>query len=128
MNYEPVIRELQGEIEQSTAKLRRVFKYLLKRLTHDRVNVNAGYLAYITLLSIVPMLTVLLSILSKFPVFANVGEVLQGYIIENFVPASGEAVHTALQEFVANTGKMSAVGGGFLFIAALMLISTSIKI
>ncbi|MCG6418371.1 virulence factor BrkB family protein, partial [Vibrio fluvialis] len=25
------------------------FKYLLKRLTHDRVNVNAGYLAYITL-------------------------------------------------------------------------------
>ncbi|EGQ8142882.1 virulence factor BrkB family protein [Vibrio parahaemolyticus] len=99
------------------------FKYLLKRLTHDRVNVNAGYLAYITLLSIVPMLTVLLSILSKFPVFANVGEVLQGYIIENFVPASGEAVHTALQEFVANTGKMSAVGGGFLFIAALMLIS-----
>ncbi|EKC5520579.1 TPA: virulence factor BrkB family protein [Vibrio parahaemolyticus] len=99
------------------------FKYLLKRLMHDRVNVNAGYLAYITLLSIVPMLTVLLSILSKFPVFANVGEVLQGYIIENFVPASGEAVHIALQEFVANTGKMSAVGGGFLFIAALMLIS-----
>ncbi|MCZ0741530.1 virulence factor BrkB family protein [Vibrio diabolicus] len=99
------------------------FKYLLKRLTHDRVNVNAGYLAYITLLSIVPMLTVLLSILSKFPVFANVGEVLQGYIIENFVPASGEAVHMALQEFVANTGKMSAVGGGFLFIAAVMLIS-----
>jgi membrane protein len=98
-------------------------QYLLKRLAHDRVNVNAGYLAYITLLSIVPMLTVLLSILSKFPVFANVGEVLQGYIIENFVPASGEAVHTALQAFVANTGKMSAVGGAFLFIAALMLIS-----
>ncbi|MCQ8140560.1 YhjD/YihY/BrkB family envelope integrity protein, partial [Vibrio parahaemolyticus] len=71
------------------------FKYLLKLLTPDRVNVNAGYLAYITLLSIVPMLTVLLSILSKFPVFANVGEVVQGYIIENFVPASGEAVHTA---------------------------------
>lgn len=98
-------------------------KYLLKRLAHDRVNVNAGYLAYITLLSIVPMLTVLLSILSKFPVFADVGEVLQGYVIENFVPASGEAVHTALQAFVANTGKMSAVGGAFLFVAALMLIS-----
>ncbi|GAB7228340.1 virulence factor BrkB family protein [Vibrio rotiferianus] len=99
------------------------FKYLLKRMTHDRVNVNAGYLAYITLLSIVPMLTVLLSILSKFPVFENVGEVLQGYIIDNFVPASGDAVRTALQEFVSNTGKMTAVGGAFLFVAALMLIS-----
>ncbi|BBL87477.1 UPF0761 membrane protein [Vibrio rotiferianus] len=92
-------------------------------MTHDRVNVNAGYLAYITLLSIVPMLTVLLSILSKFPVFENVGEVLQGYIIDNFVPASGDAVRTALQEFVSNTGKMTAVGGAFLFVAALMLIS-----
>ncbi|AYO15964.1 virulence factor BrkB family protein [Vibrio owensii] len=99
------------------------FKYLLKRMTHDRVNVNAGYLAYITLLSIVPMLTVLLSILSKFPVFENVGETLQGYIIDNFVPASGDAVRTALQEFVSNTGKMTAVGGAFLFVAALMLIS-----
>ncbi|EDL68742.1 tRNA-processing ribonuclease BN [Vibrio campbellii HY01] len=99
------------------------FQYLLKRMTHDRVNVNAGYLAYITLLSIVPMLTVLLSILSKFPVFENVGETLQGYIIDNFVPASGDAVRTALQEFVSNTGKMTAVGGAFLFVAALMLIS-----
>ncbi|NOH34229.1 virulence factor BrkB family protein [Vibrio chagasii] len=99
------------------------FRYLLARMTHDRVNVNAGYLAYITLLSIVPMLTVLLSILSSFSVFADVGIVIQNFIITNFVPASGDAVHGALLEFVANTGKMTAVGSVFLFIAALMLIS-----
>lgn len=99
------------------------FRYLLARMTHDRVNVNAGYLAYITLLSIVPMLTVLLSILSSFAVFADVGIVIQNFIITNFVPASGDAVHGALLEFVANTGKMTAVGSVFLFIAALMLIS-----
>lgn len=99
------------------------FRYLLARMTHDRVNVNAGYLAYITLLSIVPMLTVLLSILSSFSVFADVGLVIQNFIITNFVPASGDAVHGALLEFVANTGKMTAVGSVFLFIAALMLIS-----
>ena len=99
------------------------FRYLLVRMKHDRVNVNAGYLAYITLLSIVPMLAVLLSILSSFSVFADVGVVIQKFIINNFVPASGDAVHNALQEFVANTGKMTAVGSGFLFIAAMMLIS-----
>ncbi|MEZ8581032.1 virulence factor BrkB family protein [Vibrio splendidus] len=98
-------------------------RYLLARMTHDRVNVNAGYLAYITLLSIVPMLTVLLSILSSFSVFADVGLVIQNFVITNFVPASGDAVHGALLEFVANTGKMTAVGSVFLFIAALMLIS-----
>ncbi|MBU2896791.1 virulence factor BrkB family protein [Vibrio hepatarius] len=98
-------------------------RYLLKRMNHDRVNINAGYLAYITLLSIVPMLTVLLSVLSSFAVFANSGDVIQDFVITHFVPAAGDAVKQALLEFVANTGKMTAVGGLFLFVAALMLIS-----
>ncbi|WP_112478649.1 virulence factor BrkB family protein [Vibrio variabilis] len=98
-------------------------RYLIQRMSHDRVNVNAGYLTYITLLSIVPMLTVLLSVLSSFSIFANVGEVLQNFIIQHFVPAAGDAVYTALTEFVANTGRMTAIGSGFLFVAALMLIS-----
>ena len=40
-------------------------RYVVKRIGNDRINVNAGYLAYITLLSIVPMLTVL-PVLSSF--------------------------------------------------------------
>lgn len=98
-------------------------RYLLTRMSHDRLTVSAGYMAYITLLSLVPMLTVLLSVLSKFPIFADVGEVLQDFVITNFVPAAGVAVKSALTDFVANTGKMTAVGGAFLFVAALMLIS-----
>ncbi|WP_409350862.1 virulence factor BrkB family protein [Vibrio sinaloensis] len=111
-------------------KFERIFKqslifgrYLLTRMGHDRVNVNAGYLAYITLLSIVPMLTVLLSVLSSFSIFADAGDAIQDFVITHFVPAAGDAVKGALLEFVSNTGKMSAVGGAFLFVAALMLIS-----
>lgn len=98
-------------------------RYLLARLLHDRINVNAGYLAYITLLSIVPMLTVLLSVLSSFSIFADVGNTIQDFVITHFVPAAGDAVKSALLEFIGNTGKMTAVGGAFLFVAALMLIS-----
>jgi membrane protein len=98
-------------------------RYLLNRIGHDRISVSAGYLAYITLLSIVPMLTVLLSVLSSFSLFDNSGEVIQDFVITNFVPAAGDAVRLALADFVANTGKMTALGAGFLFIAALMLIS-----
>lgn len=98
-------------------------RYLLNRMDHDRISVNAGYLAYITLLSIVPMLTVLLSVLSSFTIFDNAGTALQDFVITHFVPAAGDAVKGALLEFVANTGRMSAVGGAFLFVAALMLIS-----
>ncbi|MYM60836.1 virulence factor BrkB family protein [Vibrio sp. OCN044] len=110
-------------IEQISKHGVRFGRYLLARMHHDRINVNAGYLAYITLLSIVPMLTVLLSVLSSFAVFANAGDVIQDFVITHFVPAAGDAVKQALLEFVANTGKMTAVGGLFLFVAALMLIS-----
>ena len=97
--------------------------YLYQRMKHDRISVNAGYLAYITLISIVPMLTVLLSVLSTFSVFSGAGDIIQSYVITNFVPAAGDAVSEALNSFVENTGKMSAVGGGFLFVAAITLIS-----
>ncbi|KHA61760.1 membrane protein [Vibrio variabilis] len=109
---------------EQTLKQSLIFgQYLIARMAHDRVNVNAGYLAYITLLSIVPMLTVLLSVLSSFSIFENAGDAIQDFVITHFVPAAGDAVKGALLEFVSNTGKMSAVGGGFLFVAALMLIS-----
>ncbi len=98
-------------------------RYLYVRIKHDRVNVNAGYLAYITLLSIVPMLTVLFSVLSSFSLFNTMGESIQDFVITHFVPAAGDAVRGALIEFIANTGKMTVVGSAFLFVAALMLIS-----
>ena len=111
------------KIEPLIAQVVLFTRYLFTRMKYDRVNVNAGYLAYITLLSIVPMLTVLLSVLSSFEVFDNAGDALQNFVITHFVPAAGDVVQKALLEFVGNTGKMSAVGGGFLFVAALMLIS-----
>jgi membrane protein len=98
-------------------------RYYFVRIKHDRISVSAGYLAYITLISIVPMLTVLLSVLSSFSIFSGVGEVIQSFVITNFVPAAGDAVSSALNSFVANTGRMSAVGGAFLFVAAVTLIS-----
>ncbi|MGF1762473.1 virulence factor BrkB family protein [Aliivibrio kagoshimensis] len=100
------------------------FRYLWQRIGHDRLPVSAGYMAYITLLSLVPLLTVLLSVLSHFPIFSGVGEVIQQFVISNFVPAAGEAVEQSLNEFISNTGKMTAVGSLFLFVAAVMLISS----
>ncbi|MGF1683012.1 virulence factor BrkB family protein [Photobacterium minamisatsumaniensis] len=98
--------------------------YLQQRANHDRLTVTAGSMAYVTLLSLVPLITVVLSALSAFPVFAGLGELLQNFVIENFVPAAGEIVKQYLNEFVANAGKMTAVGIGALFVVAMMLISS----
>lgn len=98
--------------------------YLRRRISHDRLTVTAGSMAYVTLLSLVPMITVILSALSAFPVFSGLGELLQNFVIENFVPAAGEVVKVYLNEFVANAGKMTAVGVGALFVVAMMLMSS----
>ncbi len=113
--------------EKMKSKLRISWSYLLflkQRIVHDRLTVSAGYMAYITLLSLVPLITVLFSVLSHFPIFSGFGETIQAFIIKNFVPAASEAVEVSLKEFIANTGKMTAVGSGFLFVAAVMLISS----
>lgn len=97
--------------------------YLYQRAKHDRLPVNAGYMAYITLLSLVPLTTVTLAALSKVPAFDGVGATIQEFVFSNFVPAAGEAIQFTLNEFIANTGKMTTIGLLFLFVAALLLIS-----
>lgn len=99
------------------------FRYVLKRIHKDRINVTAGYLTYITLLSLVPMMTVLISVLSSVSAFSDTSDMIHSFIIHNFVPAAGDVVSDALKDFIANTGKMTALGGGFLFVTSLMLIS-----
>jgi membrane protein len=98
--------------------------YLYQRAKHDRLPVNAGYMAYITLLSLVPLATVTLSALSKVPAFEGVGDTIQQFIFNNFVPTAGEAIQTTLNGFIANTGKMTTFGLLFLFVAAILLISS----
>ncbi|MDG3086845.1 virulence factor BrkB family protein [Vibrio hannami] len=109
--------------QRSLRTLLHFLAYLYQRMKHDRVNISAGYLAYITILSLVPMVTVLFSILSSFSFFDNTGAVIQDFVIRNFMPTAGDAVNQALKDFVSNTGKMTAFGVLFLFIAAMMLIS-----
>ena len=94
---------------------------LISRFFQHRGPANAGSLAYTTLLSLVPLMTVMLAIFTAFPVADKVSEVIQHFIFDNFVPASGAAVQDYLGEFSANAGKMSGVGTVALLAVALML-------
>ena len=111
-------------MEKKISIILHYFSHLKDRVIHDRLAVNAGYMAYITLLSLVPLLTVVVTALSKFPVFEGISHQIQDFAFENFVPAAGDAVKEALNTFISNTSGMSAVGGAFVFITAMLLIST----
>lgn len=84
----------------------------------------AASLAYATLLSIVPLLTVMFAFPGGLPVFADLGETIQSFLFRNFVPAFGETIQEYLGGFSRNASRLTATGLLFLVIIALMLMAT----
>ena len=98
--------------------------YFIRRVQREKINMVAGYLSYICLMSLVPLIVVMLSVMTAFPLFAELKITIEGFVYQNFVPAAGEVVQQYLTGFVENASQMSAVAISFLFVAALLLISS----
>lgn len=97
---------------------------LIKRFDEDRLAYAASALTFTTLLSLVPLMTVILGILSAFSAFHNVREQIQNFIFGNFVPASGQIVQKYLNTFVLQTQKLSVIGSIFLIVTGVLMIFT----
>lgn len=98
--------------------------YFVRRVKREQIQVVAGYLSYVCLMSLVPLMVVMLSVMTAFPLFAELQESIEQFVYQNFVPAAGDVVQHYLSGFVDNASKMSAVAISFLFVAALLLISS----
>ncbi len=97
--------------------------FVLKRMQQDRLKITAGYLTYISLLSLVPMLAVVFAMMSAFPMFAELRETIQNFVFSNFVPAAGDVVQKNIQGFIDNASKTTAIGVAALAVTAMLLIS-----
>ncbi|MEA3302665.1 MAG: virulence factor BrkB family protein [Pseudomonadota bacterium] len=82
---------------------------------------NAASLTYTTLLSLVPLTTVVVAILTAFPVADQMAEMIQDFIFENFVPAAGAQVQQYLQEFSSKASRLTGIGFAALIIVALLM-------
>ncbi|MFI3244950.1 MAG: virulence factor BrkB family protein [Ferrimonas sp.] len=97
--------------------------YLKQRCQNHGLQITAGHLAYVTLLSLVPLISVAVAIFSAFPGFADTRAKLEQFIFENFIPTAGDVVQQYMGQFVENASKMTAVGILSLAVIALLLIS-----
>lgn len=98
--------------------------YFFKKTQKNHIHVESGYLAYVTIMSIVPLMLVMFSIMTAFPIFSELSITLENFVFTNFVPTAGELVQEHVKGFVNNASKMSAIAITFLFLLAMLLISS----
>ncbi|MEN4770916.1 virulence factor BrkB family protein [Duffyella gerundensis] len=96
-------------------------KLLWRRIDEDNMTVQAGNLAYVSLLALVPLVAVVFALFAAFPEFSDISHQLKNFIFTNFVPAAGNTIQHYLEQFVANVDKMTAVGAVGLIVTALLL-------
>ena len=96
------------------------------RFFEDRSSQTAGSLTYTTLLSIVPLLTVALALSTAFPVFDNVVETLQEYILENVLPDADGVAGFAdqINSFTERAGRLTAIGVAGLALTSVLMMMT----
>ena len=92
------------------------------RFEKNKLSQAAGYLTYSTMLAFVPLILVVFSIFSAFPVFNELTMELKTFIFTNFAPDIGDTVGKYLDQFVSNAKQMSVVGVVGLIVVALLLI------
>ncbi len=92
-------------------------------LAHNCINA-AGALTYTTLFAVVPLTTVTYTIFSLIPEYAHVGEQVQAFVFNNFVPGSSDVVQEKLNEFAARARNLTTVGLLILFATAFMMLVT----
>jgi len=100
------------------------FALFWQRSQENKLTQAAGSLTYSTMLAIVPLIMVVFSIFSAFPVFNEVTGALKEFIFTNFAPSASDVVGQYIDEFVRNSKQMSAVGIVSLILVALMLINS----
>ena len=102
--------------------LKIIAKNFLQDLKGERITVSAGHLAYVSLLSLVPVIMVFFMIMSAFPAFAEIRGQFEQFIFNNFVPHASDVVEEYITQFVGNASGMGVAGIVSLLVVALLLI------
>ncbi|MCM8854989.1 MAG: YihY family inner membrane protein [Candidatus Thiodiazotropha sp.] len=98
-------------------------RLLMYHFTQDGGIQHVAALTYTTLLSLVPLMTVMLALFSVFPASERMSEQIENFLFQNFVPAAGEAVQQHLRNFSQKAAQLTGVGFLFLILVALLLMN-----
>lgn len=98
-----------------------------RRYRDDETSLAASSLAYTALLSLVPFMSVLVTVFSAMPLFENASQTLQDFIFQNFVPATGEVIQDYIAQFVDKARGLTVSMSLAVFVTSILMMHTMEK-
>ena len=105
-------------------RVRRAWRFTSQRADEEKLLQVASSLTFTTVLAIVPMLAVVLSLFTAFPVF-GIPRGAGGLPANSLMPPSvSDNIMEYLNQFARQASRLTAIGGAFLLVTSLLLIMT----
>src|SRR5690554_6922352 len=103
----------------------KILKYAAVRAQEKKLARVAASLTYTTVLSLVPLLAVVLSLFTAFPLFAEFRFALEDFLSSTVMPeVVSDTVMLYLNEFAAKASGLTTIGGLVLIVTSVMLFRT----
>ena len=100
-----------------------ILRFVWSRIGQEKIIQVASSLTFSTVLAIVPLLAVVLSLFTAFPLFKEYSDALQDFMINSLMPpAISDNIMKYLNEFASQATRLTAIGGGFLVLTVMVLI------
>lgn len=99
--------------------------FLFDRFNQDRCLQIAGSLTYTTLLSLVPLFTIVVALMSALPFFEKIMVDIKIFLLLNLVPEIAYKIITVyMEQFAENAARLTIYGLGALLLMALAMLFT----
>ena len=106
-------------------KLRDLLLAMVRQGVALRLPQTAGSLAFLSLLAMVPVVSIALSVLTALPVFGRLRETLLKFVSANlFLPSFADTVVRYVNQFASQASELSLLGAGVFFATAFSALLT----
>lgn len=99
--------------------------FVAHKFKRDKCTQMAASLTFDTLLSLVPLITIALTLFSTFPVFTDFSAQIKYFLLSNMLPETGgKMISYYVEQFAESASKLTAAGLIFLGLTAMLVMVT----
>ncbi len=114
--------EFMNIIKDHLKEFWRFFVFVYQNFTRHQGVENAKALTYMSLFAVIPLLTVLVTILSAFPAFQVFGSQVQSMIFERLLPSSSSELENYFTNFSNQARNLTWVGAVMLLVTSFLML------